>query len=71
MSYFKIYNGRRGGWWRQDSYGYTPDENEAGWWRGDAEKWNNERRPDDEEVYIAFEPTALQLRLRQRELEIN
>lgn len=61
---FKIQHPDRG-WWRQDSYGYT-DENEAGWWSA-ADPVLATVGPDD--ALVPFEPTALQLRLRRLERE--
>lgn len=70
-SYFKIYREGRG-WWRQDCYGYTGDENEAGWWEGSAETLNAHHAPEyDDCRHIPFKPTALQLRLRRLERELQ
>jgi hypothetical protein len=64
MKYFKIFSNIKNGYWTQDQYDYT-DEHDAGWW-------------DEKQIGVldldltaqelrAYEPTRLQLRLRELE----
>lgn len=64
MQYYKIYNKPRDAWWRQDCMGYT-DEANAGFFPEASTAVADARERHDEDVLIAYEPSTLQLLLRE------